>query len=130
MMTSSYGCSIRKPRLLKNKYSNNVEKTVDDYYEYIAGYSFNNNEKTGFVNRILSFNPHFNYPQLASSMMNQYHEFMEKISKLVEVKFWNVDAILIDEVGYNKLKDLRIIGDKLGQFKIEKVSQEIAILRT
>ena len=61
-------------------------------------------------------------------MMNQYHEFMEKISKLVDVKFWNVDAILVDEVGYNKLKDLGYIGDNLGQFKIEKVFQEIAIL--
>ena len=44
------------------------------------------------------------------------------------MKFWNVDAILVDEVGYNKLKDLGYIGDKLGQFKIEKVFQEIAIL--
>ena len=52
---------------------------------------------------------------------------MNEIKSLVNVFYENIDAILIDENDYNKLLKLGYIGDKLGQFKIEHVFNEIAI---
>ena len=77
---------------------------------------------------MLSFNPHFNYPQLSRAMVDHYHEFMEKIENEVNILFRNIDAILVNESDYNKLCELGYVGLELGQFKIEKEFKEIAIL--
>ena len=61
-------------------------------------------------------------------MYDNYYAFMDKISKLVDVKYWNIDAILISESDYFKLKELGYIGDELSQFKVEKVFKEIGIM--
>ena len=72
------------------------------------------------MGRVLSFNPTFNYPQLSSSMMDHYHEFMEKIEKEVKILFRNIDAILVNESDYKKLCELGYVGLELGQFKPDK----------
>ena len=128
MITTVHGCSTRKQRPIKNKYSSNVEKAIHDYNDYIVGYDLNKDGKTGFVQRVLSFNPHFNYPQLSSSMIDHYNEFMEKIEKEVNILFRNIDAILVNESDYKKLCELGYVGLELGQFKLDKVFKEIAIL--
>ena len=78
MMTTGPGCSARKQRPIKNKFSSNVEKAIHDFNDYVIDNDLNKDCKTGFVNRVLSFNPHFNYPQLSSAMIDHYNEFMEK----------------------------------------------------
>jgi len=52
---------------------------------------------------------------------------MDEIKKIVTVYYENIDAILINESDYEKLKKLGYIGNELGRFKIEKVFTEIAI---
>ena len=126
-MTSSYGCSFRKQKVIKTKFSDNVDKAIENYGQFVSGYRFLNKPK-GFVSKIRGFCPHFNYPQLTSSMIDNYHKFMEKLEKIVDIKFRNIDAILVNENDYKKLCELGYVGLELGQFKIEKVFSEIAIL--
>ena len=57
-------------------------------------------------------------------MCDNYYAFMDKISNLVNVLYWNIDAILVCEDDYLKLKELGYIGSELGQFKNEKVFLE------
>ena len=127
MMTSSYGCSIRKPRMIKTKFSDNVDKAIEDYGQFISGYCYKNC-KNGLVSKVQGFCPHFNYPQLTCLIMNNYHKFMEKISKEINILFVNIDARLLNENDYKKLSELGNVGEELGQFKIEKEFKEIAIL--
>jgi len=127
MMTSSYGCSIRKQKVIKTKFSDNVDKALEDYGQFASGYSYRNGKK-GFISKVKGFCPHFNYPQLTSLIMKNYHEFMGKVEQIVDIKFRNVDAILVNESDYLKLKELGYVGSELGKFKIEKVFKEIAIL--
>jgi hypothetical protein len=126
MLTSLYGNSITKPKFLKNKFSTNVKKHVEDYLSYIAKYRFMN-DKEGYTSKVQCFSPHFSHPQLAKSMYDNYYQFFEKIGKLVKIYYINTDAILVDEDGYNKLLELGYVGDELGKFKIEAVFKEIAI---
>ena len=128
-MTSIYGLSIEKSRPFKNKFSENVENSVSDYGDLIVRYSKRNkDDKCGFVTRIKSVNLHYSYPQLAKSMMNNYNTFIDKISKLVNILYYNIDAILIDESGFKILNEMGYIGDKLGQFKVENIFKEISII--
>ena len=60
--------------------------------------------------------------------MDHYHSFMEKLEQEVTILFRNIDAILVSESDFFKLKELGYIGDELWKFKIEKVFKEIAIL--
>ena len=127
MMTSCYGVSISRPKLLNKKYSTNVNKRVKDYGMFIASYKCNSDMKTGFTALVKCFSPHFSYPQLTKSMFENYYDFMDEISKLVKIYYSNIDAILVDEYGYNVLNDLGFVHDELGGFKIEAVLKEICI---
>ena len=72
--------------------------------------------------------PHFTCPQFAREVLNNFNKKIEDISKIVNVYYYNIDAILIDEHDYYKLKSLGYIGDAMGQYKIEHVFTEIAIM--
>jgi hypothetical protein len=132
-----YGNSITKPKFLKNKFSTNVKKHVEDYSSYIAKYRFMNENglsglstigaKEGYTSKVQCFSPHFNHPQLAKTMYDNYYQFFDKIGKLVKIYYICTAAILIDEDGYNELVKGGYIGDELGKFKIEAVFKEIAI---
>jgi len=128
MLVCAYGNSTKNDKPFKNKFSEDVKKTVSNGSEFVCKYTFNEDGKSGFVSKIHCFRPHFNHPQLAKTMYDNYYAFMDKISKLVDVKYWNIDAILISESDYFKLKELGYIGDELGKFKVEKVFKEIGIM--
>ena len=51
----------------------------------------------------------------------------EVVGKVKKVYYYNVDAILIDEEDFNKLKGLGYIGEGLGYFKVEHIFKEIEI---
>ena len=128
MLVCSYGNSIQKSKQFKNKFSEDVKKSVDNGSEFICKYNLNEDGKSGFISKIQCFNPHFSHPQLSKIMYDNYYYFMDKISKLVNVLYWNIDAILVNEDDYFKLKDLGYIGSELGKFKVEKVFKEIGIM--
>src|SRR5215469_16162136 len=121
MMVSAFGYSYRKPKPFKNKYPKDVKKYVAENQKFLAIYD---DER---VTEILPFSPHFNCVQFAKSILDNYHELMQKISSLVNVLYSCVDAILISEADYKKLEELGYIGSKLGQFKIDKIFSEFVI---
>lgn len=121
LMNSCYGYSLRKPKHYKRKYSTNVNGYLDKYQPFIFAIHNTNGDNEGFVNSKASFVPDYNTIQFGADILNNYHNFMNKIRNTVSVIYENIDAILISEDDYNKLKDLGFIGDKLGQFKIEHI---------
>ena len=127
MMNSCWGYSIQRQKVIKHKYTNNVNEYVETYAPFVMGYKYNKDGKSGFVDTINSFVPHFTIPHFARSVLNNFNEKMNEIKSLVTVYYENVDAILINENDYNKLIKLGYIGKELGQFKIEHVFIEIAI---
>ena len=48
---------------------------------------------------------------------------MTNIKNEVNVIYENIDAILVSESDFHKLEDSGLIGNKLGQFKVEHVFQ-------
>jgi hypothetical protein len=136
-----------KAKHIKTKYTSNVDKMVDDNYPIVAKYSYrrspedslnprtngssrfkespNRNDKEGFVTTVNTFHPHFNHVQFAKSILDNYHKKVEELSKLVTIYYYNIDAFIIDEDDYNKLVGLGMIGENLGQFKVESVFDEL-----
>lgn len=126
MMNSCYGYSIRRPKIIKRKYTNNVNNYVNTFAPYVAGYNYVGNN-TGFVDTVNSFVPHFTTPQFALDILTNFNKKINEISQLVHVWYYNIDSILIDEDDYNKLNKLGYINENLGGFKIEHIFNEIAI---
>ena len=127
MMNSCYGYAIQRPKTIKHKYSNNVERDIETFAPYIYKFRFNDDGTTGHVHTINSFVLNYTIPHFAKSVLDKFREKMNHIKSLVNVYYENVDAILIDEDDFNKLQQMGFIGDALGQFKIEHIFDEIAI---
>ena len=139
LMNSCWGYSIQRPKLIKHKYTENVQKYIETYEPYVVKYKTNSelrigdslhreaDNKSGYVTTINPFVQHFSYPQFAKSVLDEFNNIMNNIKNIVNVLYQNVDAILISESDYFKLVELGYIGDKLGQFKIEYIFSEIAI---
>ena len=120
LMNSCYGYSLRKPKVYKHKYSNNIENYLNNYQNYVfCVYEQKQNE--GYVYSCNNFATDYNCLQFGYDILNNYHKFMDKIRNTVKVIYENIDAILIDEEDFNKLKKEGFIGDELGMFKVEHV---------
>ena len=127
IMNSCWGFSIRRPKIIKRKFAKNINKTIDEMEQVVYKYSYDKQGESGWVSLIQSFVPHFTCPQFAKSVLDVFHKKMNEVKKLVNVYYQNIDAILIDEDDFEKLKRMGYIGDKLGLFKIEHIFTEIAI---
>ena len=125
MMSSCYGYSMKRPSIIKNKYTNDVNKCIDEFAPYIVSYKYNEDHITGKVTMINPYVPSFNYVQFAKRILDNYNTLMTNIKSQVNVLFENIDAILVTEDDFNKLKQLGYVGDALGQFKIDKVFTDI-----
>lgn len=128
MMNSCWGYSIRRPKLMKHKYCKCVDKYIQEFAPYVARYNYSPDNISGWVDSVNSVVIHFTYPQFAKRVLDNYHKKFNDIKRLVNVYYENVDAILINESDYQKLLGLGYIGNDLGQFKVEKVFTEIAII--
>lgn len=123
LMNSCFGYSLKKQKLYKNKFSQNLDNYINNYNSFIfAVYQTADNE--GFVHSKQSFSPDYNVIQFGYDILKNYNEFMNKIKQKVNVIYENIDAILINEADYKKLESEGLIGDNLGQFKIENVFDE------
>ena len=120
LMNSSFGFSLRKQKLYKNKFSNNLESYINNYNSFIFAV-YKTDENKGFVHSKQSFSPDYNCVQFGYDILKNYNEFMNKIKSIVNVYYENIDAILINESDYKKLKEAGYIGDELGMFKIEHI---------
>jgi hypothetical protein len=121
MMLALYGTSISRSKKISTKYPSDVQKTMTTYAPFVA--KFNDNK----ISLVQSFKPHFNFPQFSKSLLDNYHELIRKISEVVHIYYYNIDAILVNESDFKKLKDLGYIGEELGKFKVEGVFTEFAI---
>ena len=120
LMNSCYGYSLRKPKVFKHKYSNNINNYLSNYQNYVfAVYEQKPNE--GYVYSKNNFATDYNTIQFGADILNNYHKFMESIRSKVKVIYENIDAILISEDDFNKLKQEGLIGENLGKFKVEHV---------
>ena len=127
LMNSCWGYSIRRPKLIKRKYTTDVMKYIETYGPYVVKYTLKK-DGSGFVTSLNPFVQHFSYPQFAKSVLDEFNSIMDNVKSIVNVLYQNVDAILINEADYNKLMELGYIGSELGQFKIEHIFTEIAIM--
>ena len=127
LMNSCWGYSIRRPKLITHKYTADVKKYIETYGPDVVKYTLKQ-DGSGFVTSINPFVQHFSYPQFAKSVLDEFNSIMDNVKSIVDVLYQNVDAILIRESDYNKLMKLGYIGNKLGQFKIEHIFTEIAIM--
>jgi len=138
LMTSCWGYSIQRPKIVKNKFANNVDKYIDTFGPYVvswkacapnAGLGGNNVAEKGYVQTIQPVVIHYTYPQFAKAVLDEFNGFMDEIKSMVNVLYENVDAILVTESDYLKLKGLGYVDEHtLGKFKIEHIFTEIAIL--
>ena len=122
MSNSCWGLSIKtNKRFVKTK-PKDKQEFINENYEYVV--EFNKD----FVKYIKSVNVHYSYPQFARNVLENFEKKIKEILRTVKhVYYFNVDALLIDENDYNKLKDLGYIGNSLGQFKIEHIFKETVI---
>ena len=122
IMNSCYGYSLRKQKDLKKKFTTNLKEFIDKYNSFIFEVYITGQNK-GFVNRKECFGSDYNCVQFGYDILKNYNNFMTDIKNKVNVIYENIDAILICESDFHKLEDLGLIGDKLGQFKVEHIFQ-------
>ena len=121
IMNSCWGYSISNPQVVSSCRPSNLDDYLKKHTEFIVSYD---------KNRVKEINPvvtNYTYPQFARRVLYNYHKKMNHVKSLVNVLYENIDAILVSEEDYLKLDHEGLIGDELGQFKIEHEFKEIAI---
>ena len=83
-MNSCWGYSIRRPKIIKRKYTKNVNKTIDEMEQFVFKYSYDNGE-SGWVSLIQPFVSHFTCPQFAKSILDVFHKKINEVKSLVNV---------------------------------------------
>ena len=62
-------------------------------------------------------------------ILDEYNKFFDEVKRNITVYYENVDALLTDKEGYDKLKEMGLIDDKeMGKFKVDKVFTEFAAI--
>ena len=122
IMNSVWGKSIERPKVIKNKWVENVNFYSNKYNRFVLKINGN------FISTINTFVPHYTFAQFAKSVLDEYNKFFNHIKSIIPVYYENIDAILTNEEGYNKLIKMGLIGNDMGKFKLDKVFKEIAII--
>ena len=125
MMCSCYGVSIRKPKTIKHKYSDNIQGTINNQGDLVASHE---NKAAGFVNIIQPYVEHYNHPHFAKTILDGFNNKLNEIKSIVNVLFTNIDAIVVNEADYNKLNALGYIHPtELGKLKVEHVFESMTL---
>lgn len=120
-MNSCWGYSISNPHEVSSHRPKDMDKYLSQHADFIVSYDDTHVRE---VNPVVTG---FSYPQFARRVLYNYHKKMDHIKSLVNVLYENIDAILVTEEDYNKLLSKGLVGNELGQFKIEHKFSEIAI---
>ena len=119
IMCSCYGASIRKPKLVKHKYSDNIQGTLNNQGDLVVSHE---NKAAGFVNIIQPYVEHYNHPQFAKTILEGFNNKVNELKSIVNILFQNIDAFVVNEEDFNKLQQLGYIHDtELGKLKVEHV---------
>jgi hypothetical protein len=118
-MCSCYGASIRKPKTIKHKYSDNIQGTLNNQGDLVVSHE---NKAAGFVNIIQPYVEHYNHPQFAKTILEGFNNKVNELKSIVNILFQNIDAFVVNEEDFNKLQQLGYIHDtELGKLKVEHV---------
>lgn len=119
IMCSCYGKSIAKPVKIKRKWSENIEGTLNNLGVLVSSYD---NKPAGFVNVIQPYVEHYSYPQFARVILDGFDNKVRELEGIVNILFRNIDAFVVNESDFNKLKQLGYIHPtELGKLKVEHV---------
>ena len=87
IMSSIWGYSISKPKVIKNKYVQNVDFYSKKYNRFVLKINGN------FISTINTFVPHYTFPQFAKSVLDEYNKFFNHIKSLIPIYYENIDAV-------------------------------------
>ena len=128
MMNSSWGYSMKKPKLIKHRFVKDVDEYVKRYDPFIIKYRYiKGNSGPGYVDRINPYVESYSYPQFARSVLNTFNAKMKELCNKVNVLYSKTDSALIYENDYKKLLSENWIGEKLGLFKVEHIFTEVYV---
>ena len=126
MMNSSWGYSMKKPKLIKHRFVKDVDEYVKRYDPFIIKYRYTCG-RSGYVDRINPYVESYSYPQFARSVLNTFNAKMKELCNKVNVLYSKTDSALIYENDYKKLLSENWIGEKLGLFKVEHIFTEVYV---
>ena len=128
MMNSSWGYSMKKPKLIKHRFVKDVDEYVKKFDPFIIKYKYNQGHAgPGYVYRINPYVESYSYPQFARSVLNTFNAKMKELCNKVNVLYSKTDSALIYENDYKKLLSENWIGEKLGLFKVEHIFTEVYV---
>ena len=128
MMNSSWGYSMKKPKLIKHRFVKDVDEYVKKFDPFIIKYKYNQGHSgPGYVDRINPYVESYSYPQFARSVLNTFNAKMKELCNKVNVLYSKTDSALIYENDYKKLLSENWIGEKLGLFKVEHIFTEVYV---
>ena len=128
MMNSSWGYSMKKPKLIKHRFVKDVDEYVKKFDPFIIKYKYNQGHAgPGYVDRINPYVESYSYPQFARSVLNTFNAKMKELCNKVNVLYSKTDSALIYENDYKKLLSENWIGEKLGLFKVEHIFTEVYV---
>ena len=123
IMCSCYGTSITRPKYIRNKYSHDVQATLNNQGPLVIAYD---NAAQGYVKIKQSYVEHYSHPQFAQVILSSFNNKVNEIKSLVNVLFQNFDAFIVNEADYNKLNALGYIHPtELGKLKVEHIFQSV-----
>ena len=123
IMNSCYGTSIQKPKIIKHKYSTNINGTISNQGDFVISTEAGNE---GFVNIIQPYVEHYSHPHFAKVILDGFQQKVQEIKSIVNVLFQNIDAFIVNESDYNKLVELGYVHPtELGKLKVEHVFKSV-----
>ena len=123
IMCSCYGESIKKPKIIKHKWSSNIDGTIRNLGDFVLSHP---NASEGFVDSINPYVEHYSHPHFAKVILDGFNSKVDEIKSLVNVLFQNIDAFIITESDYKKLENLGFIHPtELGKLKVEHVFTKV-----
>ncbi len=129
LMNSCWGYSIRKPRAIKRRVVPDVNASLNEFGDLVCGFHNDKDSDKSIIHQVRTYVEHFTYPQFAKTVLDTFNNKLQEIASIVNVLYYNVDAILVNESDYNKLYELGYVNaSEFGKMKIEKVFSEIHIL--
>ena len=127
LATSCWGYSAKRPKMLQNKYTQNLKKRIETHAPMVLSYK-NVGGEAGVTTEVLPTSINYTYPQFALAVLTKFNRLMAEIVQMgVRPLYYNIDAILINRKDYDLLEHVGMVGQRLGQFKLDKVFTKIYI---
>ena len=123
IMCSCYGASIKRPKLIKRRYSENIQATIREQGDLVMSYD---DSTSGYISLLQPYVEHYSHPQFAKVILDSFNNKVNELKSIVNILFQNIDAFMVSESDFNKLNELGYIHPtELGKLKVEHVFQSV-----